>query len=81
LVIVASKGGSDTHPAWYHNLVAHPDITVEVGADKFPARAVLTSGDERERLFNQHAGHYPVFNSYKQKTTRELPVFVLQKAV
>jgi deazaflavin-dependent oxidoreductase (nitroreductase family) len=78
-VIVASFGGAPTHPAWYHNLVAHPEVTVEVGADKFPAHATLTTGEERERLFNQHAAQYPQFNDYKAKTTRELPVFVLER--
>jgi len=78
-VIVASKGGSPTNPDWYHNLVAHPEVTVEVGPDKFRARASKATGHERERLFNQHARQYPQFNDYKAKTTRELPVFVLER--
>lgn len=78
-VIVASKGGSPTNPDWYHNLVAHPEVTVEVGPDKFQARASKATGHERERLFNQHARQYPQFNDYKAKTTRELPVFVLER--
>ena len=79
LVIVASKGGAPTNPDWYHNLLAHPEVTVEVGDEKFTARAVKTEGEERERLFNQHARQYPVFEGYKSKTSRELPVFLLER--
>jgi len=79
LVIVASKGGAPTNPDWYHNLTMHPEVTVEVGADRFRARAVKATGKERERLFEQHAQQYPQFNDYKTKTTRELPVFLLER--
>lgn len=78
-VIVASKGGAPTHPAWYHNLIAHPEATVEVGTEKFKVRAHSTTGEERERLYNQHAGHYPAFHEYKTKTTRKIPVFLLER--
>ena len=78
-VIVASKGGAPTNPAWYYNLLAHPDVTVEVGTENFQARASETSGEERERLFNQHAHEYPTFNEYKAKTTRVIPVLLLEK--
>jgi deazaflavin-dependent oxidoreductase (nitroreductase family) len=77
-VVVASKGGAPTNPAWYYNLIAHPEITVEVGNEKFQARAVNATGEERERLFNQHAAIYPTFNDYKAKTTREIPVLLLE---
>jgi deazaflavin-dependent oxidoreductase (nitroreductase family) len=80
LIVVASKGGADTNPAWYHNLVANPDVTVEVGAAAFKARATPATGAERERLFNQHAAQYPQFNDYKAKTKRQLPVVVLEKS-
>lgn len=79
LVVVASKGGAPTNPGWYYNLVAHPEITVEVGIDTFKARATEVTGEERERLFDQHAKHYPAFNDYKAKTTRVIPVFILEK--
>ncbi|HUC87380.1 MAG TPA: nitroreductase family deazaflavin-dependent oxidoreductase, partial [Candidatus Saccharimonadales bacterium] len=79
LVIVASKGGAPTNPDWYYNLVAHPEVTVELGTEKFPVRAILAAGKERERLFDQHAKQYPGFNDYKAKTTRELPVFALER--
>jgi deazaflavin-dependent oxidoreductase (nitroreductase family) len=54
-VIVASKAGAPNNPAWYHNLVTNPTVTVEIGTEKFQARASVTSGEERERLFNAHA--------------------------
>lgn len=78
-VIVASKGGAPTNPGWYYNLLAHPEVTVEVGNEKFQARATNTTGKERERLFDQHAKQYPNFNDYKAKTTREIPVFTLER--
>ena len=78
-VVVASKGGAPTNPAWYYNLIAHPEIKVEVGSEKFQVHAVNTTGEERERLFNQHAAIYPNFNDYKAKTTREIPVLTLER--
>src|ERR1700730_17977219 len=78
-VIVASKGGAPTNPAWYHNLVAHPEVTVEIGGEKFRARAQVVDGDEYERLYQQHAGIYPGFNEYRQRTTRKIPVIVLER--
>jgi len=78
-VVIASKGGAPTHPAWYFNLIANPEITVEVGNEKFKARAKNTDGEERERLFNQHAAEYPQFNEYKAKTSRVIPVFILER--
>ena len=78
-IIVASKGGAPENPAWYHNLLTHPEVTVEVGSEKFQARATDASGDERDRLFEQHAAKYPTFNEYKEKTTRVIPVLILEK--
>lgn len=79
LVIIASKGGAPTNPAWYHNLVAHPTATVEVGTDKFDVDAKVTSGEERERLFNHQAELMPNFAEYQAKTTREIPVIALTR--
>jgi deazaflavin-dependent oxidoreductase (nitroreductase family) len=79
VVIVASYAGGPRNPPWYHNLVANPVATVEIGTDKFQARASATSGAERERLFERHAAAMPIFNDYKQKTTRQIPVLVLQR--
>lgn len=78
-VIIASKGGAPTHPSWYHNLVKHPEVTVEVGKVKFEARAHIADGDEYERLYTQHAGINPTFHDYRKKTTRKIPVVVLER--
>ncbi len=79
LVVVASKGGSPENPAWYHNLVANPTVTVEVLGEKFDARARVTDGDEYERLFRQHARKMPGFNQYRERTSRKMPVIVLER--
>jgi deazaflavin-dependent oxidoreductase (nitroreductase family) len=77
-VIIASKGGYATNPDWYHNLVANPEVTVEVGDQRFAARAIVTEGSERERLFNAQAALMPNFADYQTKTTRQIPVIVLE---
>jgi len=78
-VIVASKGGSPTNPSWYYNLLAQPEITVEVGVEKFKVRVKDIKGKERDKLFEKHAKEYPIFNSYKERTTRIIPVLTLEK--
>jgi deazaflavin-dependent oxidoreductase (nitroreductase family) len=78
-VIVASKGGAPTHPAWYFNLVANPIVTVEVGGEKFGARAVVAGDAERDRLYAQHAATYPGFNDYQARTSRRIPVVLLER--
>jgi len=78
-VIVASRGGAPTNPSWYHNLVAYPDVTVEVLGEKFKARAHVQQGDEYERLYAHHASINPTFNDYRRKTTRKIPVVVLER--
>jgi deazaflavin-dependent oxidoreductase (nitroreductase family) len=77
-VVIASKGGYATNPDWFHNLVAHPEVTVEVGDKRFAARAIVTEGSERERLFNAQAALMPNFADYQTKTTRQIPVIVLE---
>ena len=79
LVILASKGGAPDNPGWYHNLVANPRATVEVGTEKFTVTARETQGEERDRLFNAHATRYPAFAGYQEKTTRQIPVVVLHR--
>ncbi|HSZ14152.1 MAG TPA: nitroreductase family deazaflavin-dependent oxidoreductase [Solirubrobacteraceae bacterium] len=79
MVIFASKGGADTNPAWFHNLAANPVATVEVGTDTVEVDAVVTEGEERERLFRKQAELYPQFAEYEQRTTREIPVVALQR--
>lgn len=80
VIIIASKGGAPQHPNWYHNLVANPTVTVEVGTDKWEATADLTSGDERSRLYAAQAAAMPQFAEYEMSATaagREIPVFRL----
>jgi deazaflavin-dependent oxidoreductase (nitroreductase family) len=77
-VIVASKGGAPTHPAWYHNLLAHPLVTVEVGSETFTARARVTEGAERDRLFAERVAASPNFAEYQRRTARVIPVVVLE---
>ncbi len=79
LLVIASKGGAPTNPDWYHNLVAHPEVTVEVGTERFQARAVVPTGQERDRLFNHAAAQMPGFGEYQKNTTRQIPVIVLER--
>jgi len=78
-VVVASQGGAPTHPAWYHNLRAHPEVTLEVGKEKFRARARVADDAERRRLYDKHAERMPAFWDYEKKTTRKIPVVVLER--
>jgi deazaflavin-dependent oxidoreductase (nitroreductase family) len=80
IVIFASKAGAPTNPAWYHNLLANPSATVEVGGDIFDVDVSVATGEERDRLFNQQSELMPQFADYAQKTTREIPVVVLERA-
>jgi deazaflavin-dependent oxidoreductase (nitroreductase family) len=79
LVIIASFGGAPHNPPWYHNLLANPVVTVEVGVEKFKARAAETSGAERQRLFDAQARLMPFFDSYQKKTKRQIPVLTLTR--
>ncbi|MEO1060318.1 MAG: nitroreductase family deazaflavin-dependent oxidoreductase [Actinomycetota bacterium] len=80
VIVIASKGGAPQHPHWYHNLVANPDVTVEVGTDRYTARAELVEGDERDRLYAAQAAEMPQFADYAEsaaKVGRVIPVFRL----
>ncbi len=79
LVIIASKAGAPEHPAWYHNLRANPEATVEFGTETFRAKARVAEGAERDRLYAAQAAIMPTFNEYQQKTTRVIPVVVLER--
>jgi deazaflavin-dependent oxidoreductase (nitroreductase family) len=79
VVVIASKGGAPTHPHWYLNLVANPDLTVELPGETYRARARVAQGDERERLFRAQADAMPNFDEYQRKTDREIPVVVLER--
>jgi deazaflavin-dependent oxidoreductase (nitroreductase family) len=80
IVIVASYGGSDQNPPWYHNLVANPVATVEIGTETFKVQATVTSGSERQRLFERHAEQAPIFFDYQKKTRRQIPVLILKRS-
>jgi deazaflavin-dependent oxidoreductase (nitroreductase family) len=79
-VVIASNSGGPTSPGWYHNLVANPRVTVEVGSERFEATATVAQGAERERLYAQQAAQIPVFAEYQRKTTRKIPVVVLERS-
>ena len=79
-VVVASKGGAPRHPDWYLNLRADPDVHVQVKADRFRARARTAEGEERERLWRRMAEVWPAYDDYRQKTDRDIPVVVLERA-
>src|SRR5437588_3446679 len=79
LVIIASKGGTPTNPDCYHNIVAHPDVTVEVGTETFEARDTVVEGAQRVELYAKQAAIMPNFAEYQAKTTRKIPVIVLTR--
>lgn len=79
LVVFASKAGAPTNPAWYHNLVAHPTATVEVGADSFEVEAKVAEGEERARIWERQKQLMPGFADYEKKTSRVIPVVALQR--
>jgi deazaflavin-dependent oxidoreductase (nitroreductase family) len=78
-VIIASKGGAPDNPGWYHNIIAHPQVTVEVGTEQFQARATVPIEPERTRLFNKMVEMMPGFADYQRKTTRVIPVIILTR--
>lgn len=78
LVIVASMGGTPKNPAWFHNLVAAPDIEVEVGRDRRPVRAEVADAEERARLWPRVVELYPGYAAYQARTDREIPVVLLR---
>jgi deazaflavin-dependent oxidoreductase (nitroreductase family) len=75
--VFASKAGADTNPDWYHNLVARPEVTVEVGTDRYPATAKPLAAGDRDRIFAEQARRYPGFAEYQEKTSRVIPVVEL----
>jgi deazaflavin-dependent oxidoreductase (nitroreductase family) len=79
-VIVASKGGDPNHPAWYLNLVAQPQVKLQVGADKFDAKARDATAKERPVLWQLMAKIWPPYDDYQKKTERQIPIVVLERA-
>jgi deazaflavin-dependent oxidoreductase (nitroreductase family) len=78
-IIFASKAGAPTNPAWYYNLVANPRATVELADKSFDVDARIATEDERDRLFEKVAEHFPIYADYQQKTSRLIPVIVLER--
>lgn len=79
LIIVASMGGADRNPPWYHNVVANPEVTVEVGTEVFPAQAIVTTGEDREQLYAEVVSRMAVFGEYEKRTERLIPVIELRR--
>jgi deazaflavin-dependent oxidoreductase (nitroreductase family) len=79
LLVYASKGGAPQHPDWYLNLVANPEVTVEVGVERFTASATPLEGEERDRRFAEHADRSPAFAEYQARTDRVIPVVALER--
>ena len=79
LLVFASKRGAPTNPDWYHNLVAHPEVTIEVGTETYEATATVLKGEERDRLYARQAELYPQFGEYQANTTRKIPVIALER--
>ena len=79
LLVIASNAGAPTHPDWYRNVVAHPEVTVEVGNETFKAIATVTEGLERQRLWSRVVELYPFFADHQAKTSRQIPVIVLRR--
>jgi deazaflavin-dependent oxidoreductase (nitroreductase family) len=79
IVLIASFAGAPKNPAWFNNLMANPVATVELGSERFQARAAVTSGEERQRLYDNQAKQMAIFADYQKKTTRQIPVVVLER--
>jgi deazaflavin-dependent oxidoreductase (nitroreductase family) len=78
-VIIASKGGEPSNPDWYYNILAHPDVTIEVGTENFNVHATIPEQQERDRIFTNVAKQAPNFGEYQQNTSRIIPVVVLER--
>jgi deazaflavin-dependent oxidoreductase (nitroreductase family) len=78
-LLVASNGGAARHPAWYLNLVEHPEVQVQVGADKFAARARTATPEEKPELWRLMAAILPQYDSYQKRTRRDIPVVIVER--
>lgn len=79
IAIFGSKGGAPTHPDWYLNVVANPDVAVEVGTERFDGRARVLTGDEREKVWTKQKKLMSGFADYESRTTREIPVILIER--
>ena len=78
LLLIASKGGFPKHPAWYHNLIANPDTTVQVGSERRPVHARVARHEEREHLWELADASYSGYRDYRARADREIPLVVLE---
>jgi deazaflavin-dependent oxidoreductase (nitroreductase family) len=78
VVLVASKGGHERNPAWYHNLRANPDTSVQIGSERRPVHARVATAEERKRLWPKAIATYSGYRGYQQRTAREIPLLVLE---
>ena len=79
ILAIASKGGAVNHPEWYYNVLAHPDVTVEVGDEKFETTARILTGAEREKAFEKAVEVFSPYGKYQEKAPREIPVIALER--
>ena len=79
VLAIASKGGAEQHPDWYRNILAHPQVTVEVGNEKFETTARILTGEEREKAFAKAVEVFPPYDTYQKKAPREIPVIALER--
>jgi deazaflavin-dependent oxidoreductase (nitroreductase family) len=80
IYVFASYAGRPENPAWYHNLVAHPQVEVEVGAERYAATASVVTGARRDEIYAEQAGRYSGFADYQKSTTRTIPVVALARS-
>jgi deazaflavin-dependent oxidoreductase (nitroreductase family) len=80
-LVVASNGGAKKHPSWYLNLAESPEVSVQVGAETFTARALTATANERSRLWRSMTSIWPEYERYQAKTEREIPVMILERTV
>jgi deazaflavin-dependent oxidoreductase (nitroreductase family) len=78
-LLVASQGGAPDHPQWYKNLAANPEVQIQVLADKFTARARTATPEEKARLWPIMTAHWPAFDDYQKKTSRDIPLVILER--
>lgn len=80
IAVFASKAGAPTNPDWYHNLLANPSVVAEIGTETIPFTARVATGDERDQIWTAHKADNPGFAEYETKTTRQIPVVILERA-
>jgi deazaflavin-dependent oxidoreductase (nitroreductase family) len=79
VALIASKGGNPRNPAWFHNLMAHPDVTVQIGSERRKVHARLATPEERARVWPKAVAVWPSYETYRRRTDREIPVVILER--